>query len=404
MAGCALTGCSGDEPGGEGGVNPPVEEVTAPVEFTQQEVAAARSTGDFDYAFFREACGAETGNIVVSPLSAQMLLGMTAHAVGEADAAEVARVLGCDNLDELCGFHSKALKLFPETDAAVKVGMANAVWYAAGASLSKPFGEALSSVYDGEAFAIDFGAGGEAASQINRWCYEKTNGLIPSIMTSAPGDARAVVANALYMKGEWAVPFEEEETTEKVFHGLHGDAAVDMMHQECKLLYYAGDGYRAVRHEMGRGNFIVSLVLPDEDIPIGQFIGSFDYSAYMSAMSVPQRVELSMPRFRLENEVSISSLLPELGLGNLADSKRVTILDGLESPMVEYCQKSVTEFNEQGAEGGSTSWSKWPTEGETVTEPVKPEALVVNLNRPFIFFINEKSTGACLFAGRVIDL
>ena len=39
--------------------------------------------------------------------------------------------------------------------------------------------------------------------------------------------------------------------------------------------------------------------------------------------------------------------------------------------------------------------------GPDAPAPTKP---VMNVNRPFVFFINETTTGACLFATRVTDL
>ena len=61
------------------------------------------------------------------------------------------------------------------------------------------------------------------------------------------------------------------------------------------------------------------------------------------------------------------------------------------------------EFNESGAEASSVIWSDWfgdagPGENPTI-EPVK-----VTFDRPFLFFITERQTGACLMAGKIAQL
>lgn len=63
-------------------------------------------------------------------------------------------------------------------------------------------------------------------------------------------------------------------------------------------------------------------------------------------------------------------------------------------------QKSVISFEEKGAEGAAITWNTMClATGDPVDAPPHP---VVKLNRPFLFFINEASTGACIFAGKMV--
>ena len=73
----------------------------------------------------------------------------------------------------------------------------------------------------------------------------------------------------------------------------------------------------------------------------------------------------------------------------------------MEKPEAYYdvFQKSVISFEEKGAEGAAVTWHTWSSStGEPVVDPT-PE---VKLNRPFLFFINEASTDACIFAGKMV--
>ena len=70
--------------------------------------------------------------------------------------------------------------------------------------------------------------------------------------------------------------------------------------------------------------------------------------------------------------------------------------------MSKISQKATIEFTEEGAEGAGVTWTGLElAPGPDTPATTKPE---MNFNRPFAFFINESTTGACLFATRVCNL
>ena len=86
-------------------------------------------------------------------------------------------------------------------------------------------------------------------------------------------------------------------------------------------------------------------------------------------------------------------------------TKRSAVLKAfffMEKPDAQYAvfQKSVVSFEEKGAEGAAVTWSGM----ELAPGPDEPAVAnpVVKLNRPFLFFINEASTDACIFAGKMV--
>ena len=67
---------------------------------------------------------------------------------------------------------------------------------------------------------------------------------------------------------------------------------------------------------------------------------------------------------------------------------------------IKVYQKNALEFTETGAEGASVSFTLWETStgGEPAATPV------VTFDRPFLLFIAEKKTNACLLAGKIVDM
>lgn len=400
LAGGMFAGCSGDEPGGDAAQTPPAGEESVVVEFTEADKAAALSTRGFDYEFFKAACATAEGDIVVSPFSAQILLGAAGAGADEADAEAIANLLGCGDTEALWSFHQKGVQSFPAVDASTKMAIANALWYAEGRTLKTSFAQTFENVYDGGIFKVDLGSH-ETAAAIDRWCYEHTGGLIPSISPSISADqSEAVLANALYLKGEWAIPFDSEATAERTFHGAVADKQVSMMYHQSKHLFTSDNGYRAVRLELGNSAFAATFVLPSESVDIDEFTRSFDYNVILNAQYIPANMDLYLPKCGFDVGFDMSAALEKLGAASILD--RVMVLEDSSMAGTQLRQRSVVSFNEMGAEGASVSWMGWPVESGPVTS--LPQVLKMEFNRPYLFFINEISTGACLSAGRVTTL
>ena len=60
----------------------------------------------------------------------------------------------------------------------------------------------------------------KARDRINRWVSKATKDLITSILPpgSVNSDTGLVVANAIYFKGMWSMPFDREGTETRLFH------------------------------------------------------------------------------------------------------------------------------------------------------------------------------------------
>ena len=64
----------------------------------------------------------------------------------------------------------------------------------------------------------------KARKRINRWVSKATKDLITSILPpgSVTSESSLVVANAIYFKGMWSMPFDRVDTETRQFHLLDG--------------------------------------------------------------------------------------------------------------------------------------------------------------------------------------
>ena len=106
-----------------------------------------------------------------------------------------------------------------------------------------------------------------------------------------------------------------------------------------------------------------------------------------------------MPKFTLETSILLNDTLDKLGVETAftgaADFRGIAATGNLALSQVK--QKCYIDVNEQGTEAAAVT-----SVGVRLTS-VRPETNVtMNVNRPYIFFIADRTNGNILFAGRVV--
>lgn len=401
----AMGACSSDnEPGEEPTVTiDPVEEVA--FELTAAEKAAASRALGFQTDFFRavNAMPDNAGkNVVVSPLSAQVLLSILANTAGQQQADEIMAALDCNDMAAINSLAVKYQSALPMVDDAVKMTLVNAMWYNNRYTVNPEPASRLGEVFGIEPAAADFNDGKTVSDEINRWAADKTNNLIREIMQPAQirPDLLAVMANALYFSGEWANPFDAAKTEKEAFAAVDGQTTVDMMKNDGLQHVMTGEAYSAVKMELGAsGKFYALFVLPAEGTDINNFVETFD--ARTATPFKDDAVTFWLPKFKFETpDIYLNQPFAHLGMNSLNSLVETDFFMEKPEAYFDVFQKSVISFEEKGAEGAAITWNRMcMATGDPVDAPPHP---VVKLNRPFLFFINEASTDACIFAGKMV--
>lgn len=401
----AMGACTSDnEPGEELTVAPTLPEEVE-FELTAAEKAAASRALGFQTDFFRavNAMPDNAGkNVVVSPLSAQVLLSILANTAGQQQAAEIMAALDCNDMDAINSLAVKYQSALPMVDNAVKMTLVNAMWYNNRYTVNPEPASRLGEVFGIEPVAADFNDGKAVSDKINRWAADKTNNLIREIMqpTQIRPDLLAVMANALYFSGAWANPFDAAKTEKEEFAAVDGQTTVDMMKNDGMQHVMTGEAYSAVKMELGAsGKFYALFVLPAEGTDINDFVETFD--ARTATPFKDDAVTFWLPKFKFEtSDIYLNQPFAHLGMTSLNSLVETDFFMEKPEAYFDVFQKSVISFEEKGAEGAAITWNRMcMATGDPVDAPPHP---VVKLNRPFLFFINEASTDACIFAGKMV--
>ena len=392
-----MAACS-DNDGAEDMQNPkPVPPTPVVSLLTAEEQAALPATNkaqlDFFEAIFKTAKPGE--NVLCSPLSGQLLLSMLANVVEPTAAEEIFTALGCDNQELLNSLNVKLMGAMKNASP-VTFKPANALWYDTQYTLSDA-GKALASgTYSPEIFARDFQVGG-IADEINKWCAERTENLIPKILDKDP--RVFALLNAIYFYGPWANEFDEKKTLDKDFYCESGTTSVKMMYNKDYVgvfMDYTTMMPHGVELKCKGGQYVVDYILPPEGQTLDEFISAEKLQKAIAMMG-SDNAAYAIPKMKLTpDKIDLKEALADFGISKVYDLGATIRMFTEPVLLKDILQKTAVEIDEKGAKAAAVTIA--------TGDVVAPPALPVIIDRPFVMLIREVSTGTILFAGAVRNL
>jgi serine protease inhibitor len=375
----------------------------------------ARAVQAFGTDLFR-AMALKEGNLLCSPYSVAVALGMTRNGARGSTAEEMDGVLHTTSAAELnAGLnaltqHVESLAHERERPdgsvAKVTVDAANSLWGQHGVRWERPFLDALAESYGTGMRRVDYMHDSEAARQaINTWTSHQTHAKIPKLLPPGILDntTRLVLVNAIYVKAPWAVPFEKTATRDGPFTRADGSiVSVPMMQSDsaAQLAYTRGPGWQAVDLPYDGGGLALAVVVPDAG-RLDEIVDGFDV-AFIRAMLAglqPTGVALRLPRWTFRTQVLLNEVLAGLGMPTAftgrADFSGMTRDESLQIAAVVH--EAFIAVDEQGTEASAA------TAVVMRLSSARLSTVELTVDRPFLFVLHDTATGTPLFIGRVSD-
>jgi serine protease inhibitor len=377
-------------------------------DLTAAQKQTIESSNRFGFTLFGAMNSANTtANVLVSPLSVSMALGMTLNGANNATYDSMRHALGFESLtnDDINKSYQGVISLLTALDPMVTFNIANSIWYRQEFSVRSEFVSVNKQYFGSEVNPLNFNDPG-AASTINDWVNTATHGKIPAIVDSPISpDAVMFLINAIYFKGTWIHQFDTLKTTKLPFTvPVKGPAPAPMMKQETTFLYYQNSALQMVDLPYGQGDYRMTIVLPAAGTDINAFVTGLnpgDWSTWIAGLD-SARVELSLPRFKFDCDYLLNDALKSMGMGiaftpYVADFSRISTTSQLFINKVKH--KTYIGVSEEGTEAAAvTSVEMFVTSVPPVTG-----AVIMNVNRPFVFVIRDGQSGTLMFIGKVID-
>jgi len=338
-------------------------------------------------------------NVFMSPLSVSIALGMTLNgAVGDTRTEmETALKLTGLSVDEINEYYKVMQTDLPGIDPLTKLSLANSIWYLQGYEVKKAFLDTNKEYFDAEIRELDFSQTW-AKDTINNWCARKTNDLIKDILDFIPKEAVMYLVNAVYFKGTWKVQFDPDETKEMYFTDEFNKLAkVNMMQVKDTFAYLANENAQYVDLPYGNGAYSMTIILPENGKTTSEVLSNLNGENWNAVISGLTKTELALylPRFTTKNKFLLNEPLKNMGMVKAftAGAELTNIAD--DNLMISrVLHDTYIEVTEEGTEAAAA----------TVVEIIKssvPDYPIVEINKPFLFVIREKSTGVILFIGKI---
>lgn len=372
------------------------------------DVAMVEKTNDFGFNLYKNMAQ-ENENIMISPVGVSLAMEMAYNGATGATREAMARALNIQGIDlERLNKNNQALiYLMTTADPKVTLNIANSIWMVEDFKFSEAFVETVQNDYLAEAKKLNF-ADSKSADVINKWVKEQTRGTIDQIVTS-PIDPETIMflINAVYFKGEWTSPFEQELTTEQSFNRTDGQTVmVPTMFQSGSFDYLKTASFEALRLPYGEDEQIAMvLFLPNQDSSLGEFQQQLSQDSWSNWMNLFEKKEGSvmLPKFSMAYENSLNQPLTDLGMG-IAFAPGQADFSGMAAAgtagdiyISEVKHKTFIQVDEAGTEAAAV------TSVEVGTTSMPAYDFELNFDRPFFYVIQDSETGAIAFMGSVLD-
>ncbi len=405
---------------------------TRPAKPSADSLAAAKSNNKFAVDLYGKLSAERPGNLCFSPYSISTALAMTyAGARGETET-EMAKALHLTLPKQR--LHPAFATLRAHIDVGRRLGshhldVANRLWGQQGYVFLPEFLRITGKYYGAELAQVDFAGNTEDARQtINAWVHKETQQKIAELIPRRVlrPSCRLVLTNAVYLKANWASPFDVRNTQNAPFHiSAKKKIDVPMMRQQewCK---YCETTKLQILEFPYRGNELSMLVLLPKEIeglaeleksladagpalatPVGpdEFVPSAAFAAIRKppteGFKCPglywRELIIYLPKFKITAHFPLEKVLQSMGMNSAflvgkADFSGMTTKESLFLSAVVH--KTFVDVNEVGTEAAAATMAG--------ADPFAPPA-VFRADHPFLFLIRHNRTGAILFLGRVAN-
>jgi serpin B len=365
---------------------------------------AVKASNAFGFDYYREVRKGRD-NFVCSPAGAAIALTMvTAGARGETQA-EMLSVLHIEpaNLEQTYASFAKVQTAVQSRNGqdGLVLTMVDRAWVDKRFMLAPAYQSLLGDVFRAPIVQLDFRNDNQAAlDAINQWSSDESHGRIPTIFEKVQGPL--VLANAIYMLGEWQNPFSASATGDDRFASATGSMSVKMMKQRDEFRFAQVSDAKLVELPY-KGGLSMVVVLPEKVDGLARIEDEIasSYADWIQNLNI-RPVDVKLPRFTAETKLDLINPLTELGMhlafGGDADFSGI---DGCKDLYIaQAVQKAWIVTSEKGTEAAAVTAIELEFKSEIEPPPQPP--VVFHADHPFMYLIRDTESGEILFMGRVV--
>ncbi|XP_061593276.1 antithrombin-III [Cololabis saira] len=378
----------------------------------------SKANGHFALSFYKKLATSRTPdtNIFMSPISISTAFAMTKLGACDQTLEQIMKVFQFDTIkektsDQVHFFFAKLnCRLYRKKDETTELISANRLFGDRALVFNETYQNISETVYGAKLLPLDFKVNAEKARiTINDWIANKTENLIQDTLPAGAldSDTVLVLVNTIYFKGQWRNKFDKDNVFASEFHVSESRTCqVNMMYQETKFKYknFPDDQVQLLEMPYRGEDITMVIVLPSRDTPLSQVEENLDLRKLNDWLTQMEETKVSVyvPRFRVEDHLSLKEKLQEMGLNDLFNADKASLPGLLEDGsdglyISDAYHKAFLEVNEEGSEAAAA------TAVVAYGRSFNFNREIFQADRPFLVLIRESTINALLFVGRVAD-
>ncbi len=343
-------------------------------------------------------------NVLISPLSIQLALAMTANGADGETLQQMQSLLGGEiPLEALNGYLSRYVAKLPNQDDAT-LHIANSIWYRGGddpLEIKLPFLQTCADYYRANAYRAPFDQA--TVEAINAWVSGNTNGMIQKLVARLEPTTQMVLINALAFDARWQSIYTADDQSDAPFYALDGSQ------QEAQFLFSTEYSFLRLPNATGfvknytGGTYRFAALLPREGVSIEDLLASLSPEELAQALKNPEQlpVQTYLPKFSCEFDTQLNDVLCGLGMDTAFDERanfsRMADTDLYISSVIH---KTYIRVDENGTKAAAVTGVFTNESAALVPERCE----TVRLDRPFVYLILDGEHNLPLFMGVVTHL
>ena len=374
---------------------------------------------DFSANLLRETVkkfGANGDNILVSPYSVALALGMTANGAKNQTLEEMEKVLGgslkINELNESYLHMLQNVKNYKDDQRKTEISIANSIWYKQDKSAISVPEQFLKNTAD--YFRAAFYGYEEVTlpviQDVNYWVNNKTNGMIDGVLVEDPDlyrDMLMLLMNTVAFEADWSSPYTADDVHGSEFTLANGEKFMADMMNDKLAWYMETEKATAFKKFYAGGDYSFVGILPNEDISAADYVAALsgeELTNLLDSATTDYDVYTSIPRFTYDFEAELNQPLSEMGMPTAFDDMKAEF-QGLNTSDVlgntyisSVIHKTHIQVDELGTKAGAVTAvimapnSAGPSNVKTV-----------RLDRPFVYMIYDENEKLPIFIGTVMQ-
>ncbi|XP_063542629.1 serine protease inhibitor 77Ba-like [Cydia strobilella] len=348
------------------------------------------------------------GHVVISPFGIWTLMtGLAVGATGDSfEQLRVAFILPRSLKTVVTGYKNLKKSVLQRTSDGVTLTSKNFLFADDNLLLKPAFKQNITDNFDTIVKVLDFKNSDEAAAKANDF-IKNSGARVTNVLTSEDFEQSIMIlTNVISFKGLWTSPFNASHTTVENFYNENKEVTgkVNLMHKKGEFPLSNMIDLKSFVSELTYGTdaaYSMLIILPHPGIKVDEVYKTLEKITIPDIIAKLQQdekeygldeVEIKLPRFKISTNVVMNRPLNDMGVYDVFDPAYASFCRATnESIYVSaIVHKADIEVSEIGTVASAVSTAYLSNRFGTTR---------LIADRPFLYFIIEKTTATVIFAG-----